>query len=263
MSPLSPAAKAIRRAILRASAASGQGHIPTSFSIVEMLCAVYDTMRHDPSRPDWLERDIFVLSKGHATLGLYCVLAQYGYFPVEDVDTFGAFASRFGCHPDRLKVPGVEVSTGSLGHGIAVATGMALAFTLQESPRRVYALIGDGEANEGSVWEAIMVATHQRLNRLTLLFDFNQSQKRSLPIPNLSERLQAFGCDARDVDGHDLAAITSALATPSDRVRAIVCHTVKGSGSATLAANIFEWHRKSPNAEQLQRFMDELDADAV
>ena len=121
---MTPACKEIRRNILRASRASGHGHIPTTFSVIEMLCAVYETMKHDPARPDWPERDLFVLSKGHAALGFYAVLAHYGFFKLEELKTYGAFQSRLGCHPDRFKVPGVELSTGSLGHGIAVAVGM-------------------------------------------------------------------------------------------------------------------------------------------
>jgi transketolase len=152
----------VRELILRSSMASGHGHIPTCFSVVEMLLAVYATMRHNPNNPQWSERDFFVLSKGHAALGHYAVLAEQGYFDPDELKSFGAAHSRFGCHADRFKVPGIEVSCGSLGHGIGVATGMALALKLRQSPRRVFTLIGDGEANEGSVWEAIMVATALR-----------------------------------------------------------------------------------------------------
>ena len=141
---MSPSALAIRQAILRIAHQSGHGHIPTCFSVVEMLLAVYEIMRHDPANPAWPERDLFVLSKGHAALAHYCTLAQLGYFPMEDVVSFGAFRSSFGCHADRFKVPGVEVSTGSLGHGIGVAVGMALALKIDRSPRRVFVLVGDG-----------------------------------------------------------------------------------------------------------------------
>ena len=120
-----PPERFIRESILRISHRSGHGHIPTCFSIIEILCALYETMRHDPKRPDWSERDLFVLSKGHAALGLYCTLAYYDYFPISDVFSFGKFGSNFGCHADRLKVPGIEASTGSLGHGIGIAVGMA------------------------------------------------------------------------------------------------------------------------------------------
>ena len=260
MAAMASVCREIRRNILNASRASGHGHIPTSFSVVEMLCAVYDTMKHDPANPQWDQRDIFILSKGHAALGFYAVLAQYGYLKVEELNTVGAFMSRLGCHPDRFKVPGAEASTGSLGHGIAIATGIALAFRLQNSPRKVYTLIGDGEANEGSAWEAVMVATNLRLNNLTILYDSNRSQVRSLHIPNPAERFAAFGCDVSEVDGHDLAALKAVLAKPAETVKAVVAQTTKGYGCATLVNNVFEWHRKSPTPEQLGQLMKELGA---
>jgi transketolase len=257
---MAPSCREIRRSILQASRASGHGHIPTSFSVVEMLCAVYETMKHDPANPQWPERDVFILSKGHAALGLYAVLAHYGYFPVDELKTFGAFQSRLGCHPDRFKVPGAEASTGSLGHGIALAVGMALAFKLQNSSRRVFTLVGDGESNEGSVWEAVTVATHLQLKNLSILYDSNHSQVRSLHIPNPAERFAAFGCDTVEVAGHDLDALKAALAKPAPNVRAVVAKTVKGYGCPTLTANMFEWHRKSPTPEQLEQLLQELEA---
>lgn len=253
-----PVCRQIRRDILTASRASGHGHIPTSFSIVEMVYAAYASMKHDPKNPSWDERDIFILSKGHGALGFYCVLARLGYFGVEETKTFGAYLSKYGCHPDRRKVPGVEASTGSLGHGIGIAVGMALAFRLAGSARRVFALIGDGEANEGATWEAVMVAANLRLSNLTVLMDFNNSQVRSLPIANPTERLAAFGCRAHEVDGHDVDALKAAIAAPADTVRAVVARTVKGYGVRTLEQNIFEWHRKSPDGAQLDQFLNEL-----
>jgi transketolase len=255
--------KKIRSEILAVSHKSGHGHIPTSFSIVEMLCAVYAVMRHDPRRPDMPDRDIFVLSKGHASLGFYCVLAGQGYFPFEDVYAFGKFDSRFGCHPDRMKVPGVEASTGSLGHGIGLAVGMALAARIDDTSRKVYTLIGDGESNEGTVWEAIMVAAHLGLDNLVILYDHNQSQGRCLPIPNPGDRFRAFGCQVSEVDGHDLDALKAAVAAPAGRVHVVVANTVKGYGCKTLSDNMYEWHRRSPNAEQLTTLLGELHAGAV
>jgi len=255
-----PDCRKIRRNILLASRSSGHGHIPTSFSIVEMLYATYQAMRHDPANPAAADRDIFILSKGHGALGYYCVLAHAGYFPVEEVKTFGAYRTKFGCHPDRRKVPGVEASTGSLGHGIGIAVGMALAFKLQGSPRRVYTLIGDGEANEGSTWEAIMVAANVGLPNLTVLVDFNKSQVRSLQIPNPAERLRAFGCEVQEVRGHDVEQLLSALRAPARGVKAIVAHTIKGYGCRTMEENMFEWHRKSPDAAQYDALLAELDA---
>jgi len=260
MATMTPACRDIRRNILKASRASGHGHIPTSFSVIEMLSAVYETMKKDPANPQWAGRDIFILSKGHAALGYYAVLAHYGYFKNAELATFGAFQSRLGCHPDRLKAPGAELSTGSLGHGIAVAAGVALAFQIEKSPRRVYTLIGDGECNEGSVWESIMVATHLKLSNLTILLDYNRSQIRSLPIPNPAERLAAFGCDTLEVNGHDVDALKAAIAKPATTAKAIVANTTKGYGCPSLTNNVFEWHRKSPNPEQLEMLMKELEA---
>jgi len=260
MAAMTPFCREIRRNILIASRASGHGHIPTSFSVIEMLCAAYDTLRHDPQNPQWPERDIFILSKGHAALGHYAVLAQYGYLPVAELNSFGAFQSRLGCHPDRLKVPGVEVSTGSLGHGIGVAIGMALAFRIAGSPRRVVTLIGDGEANEGSVWESIMIAANLKLSNLTVMLDFNRSQVRSLQIQNPAAQFQAFGCETIEVDGHDLEALKAALVKSAETVKAVVACTTKGCGCPTLVHHVFEWHRKSPQPEEFDRLIQELEA---
>lgn len=260
---MNPECHAIRQHILTYSHLSGQGHIPTSFSIVEMLYAVYQTMRFQPANPQWAERDIFVLSKGHASLGHYSVLAHFGYFEPAELQTFGAFQSRLGCHADRLKAPGVEVSTGSLGHGIGVATGMALGIQLHKQSRKVYTLIGDGESNEGTVWEAVMVATDQKLSNLTLLYDHNRSQIRCLQIPNPAERFRAFGCDVFEVNGHDVAQIQAALKAPQQQVKVIVCNTVKGYGCPSLTQDMFAWHRRSPKADELQQLMEELNATAV
>lgn len=252
--------KAIRRHILTVSHKSGHGHIPTCFSVVEMLYAVYSTMRHDPVHPDWPERDIFILSKGHAALAHYCVLAQFGYFPCVAVETLGAYQSTFGCHADRHRVPGVEVSTGSLGHGIGLAVGMALAFQLRHSTRHVYTLIGDGESNEGSVWEALMVAANLRLNNLTVFFDNNNSQRRSMPITNPALKFSAFGCQTHEVDGHDVEALRHVMQLPHSAVKVIVANTIKGHGCSVLVNNVFEWHRKSPNIAQYDALIKELDA---
>jgi len=259
MATMTPACREIRRNILEASNLSGHGHIPTSFSIVEMLCAVFDTMRHDPTNPEWAERDIFILSKGHAALGYYATLAQYGYLPVKELATFGAFESRLGCHADRLKVPGVEVSTGSLGHGIAVAVGMALAFKISNECRRVFTIVGDGESNEGTVWESVMVAVNLKLDNLTILFDANDSQTRSLQILNPGDRFRAFGCETIEVDGHDMEALMNALSVPGSGVKAVIAQTVKGHGCRTLSNNVFEWHRKSPKSDELPTLIKELE----
>ena len=256
--------KKIRENILRISHHSGHGHIPTCFSVVEMLRSVYESMRHNPERPDWEERDIFILSKGHAALGLYCTLAQYGYFAVSDVFSFGAFESKFGCHADRFKVPGVELSTGSLGHGIGVATGIALGFKLSGSTRRVFVLIGDGESNEGTVWEAAMVAANLGLDNLTVLLDYNCSQSRCLPLARPEDKFSSFGFTAKAVDGHDLTAMKETLQCPVEGTpRAIVAHTVKGKGCPTLVNEVFAWHRRSPAKDELKMLLEELNETPV
>jgi transketolase len=256
--------KEIRANILQVSHLSGHGHIPTCFSIIEMLRAVYESMRHDPKRPDWVERDMFILSKGHAALGLYSTLAQYGYFPISDVFSFGAFESSFGCHADRFKVPGVEVSTGSLGHGIGVAAGMALGFKLSGSSRRVFVLIGDGESNEGTIWEAAMVAANRGLDNLTVLLDNNCSQSRCLPVARPEEKFSSFGFKVLAVAGHDLSAIKEAIQSPAGGApRVIVAHTVKGKGCPSLIRDVFAWHRRSPNRKELEILLGELNETSV
>jgi len=251
--------KQIRENILLISQHSGHGHIPTCFSVIEALRAVYETMRHNPKQPNWNERDIFILSKGHAALGLYSVLANYGYFPISDVFNFGSFESNFGCHADRLKVPGVELSSGSLGHGIGVAVGMALGFKLSGSFRRVFVLIGDGESNEGTVWEAAMVAANLNLNNLTVLLDNNCSQSRCLPVTRPEEKFSSFGFNVMSVNGHDLFAIKEALQSPTDdRPRIVVAHTIKGKGCPSLVKDVFAWHRRSPDADELKTLLGEL-----
>jgi len=260
---MTPFCKEVRRDILKIARASGHGHIPSSFSIVEILCAIYATIKHDPKNPSWQDRDIFILSKGHAALAHYCTLARLGYFSIDRVYSFGSYLSDFGGHADRLKVPGVEASAGSLGHGIGIAVGAALALKLKNTDRRVSVLIGDGEANEGSVWEAVMVATNLGLNNLTIIYDNNLSHCRGLQIPNPADRLKAFGCEVAEVNGHDIDGLKEALSQKSQRVRVIVAHTKKGCGCPTLIENQYEWHRKSPNDAEFALLMKELDAETV
>ena len=201
----------VRKDILRISHHSGHGHIPSCFSVVEMISAAYSVMKHNPSNPQWDQRDIFILSKGHAALAHYCILAYLGYFPISDLYSFGKFGSDFGCHADRHKVPGVEWSTGSLGHGNSVAVGIALSFKIRNSSRKVIVLIGDGEANEGTVWESLLVAANLRLDNLYFIFDNNKSQIRCLPITKPLEKFRAFDCETVEVNGHNVVELKEAL----------------------------------------------------
>ncbi len=258
------ARKQIRKDILAISHASGHGHLPTCFSIVELLQALYETMRHDPANPGLADRDLFVLSKGHAALAYYVVLARQGYFPLDAVASFGSCGATFGCHADRSKIPGVEVSTGSLGHGIGVAVGMALALKINKQPgRRVFTLVGDGEANEGTVWEAALVAESLKLDNLTVIYDNNRSHGRGLQITNPGEKFASFGFDVEEVDGHDMEAIKACYRKQGDRPRAVIANTVKGCGCRTMVADQYAWHRRSPKDAELQTLLEELDAPSV
>ncbi|MEO0562769.1 MAG: transketolase [Chloroflexota bacterium] len=261
---MDPRAFKIRQNIIDISHKSGHGHIPTSFSIIESLCAIYNQMTHNPEKPDDPDRDVFILSKGHASLGFYCVLAEYGYFPIEDVYGFGAHDQKFGCHPDRLKVEGAEASTGSLGHGISLAAGMALGMKIKGEDRQAFTLIGDGESNEGTVWETLMVAAHNELKNLTVIFDANNSQIRCMPISSPAAKFKAFGCNTIEVDGHDVNALEEAIKAPSDQVKVVVAHTVKGYGckSFTEGDGMFAWHRRSPSAEEQAMLLEELNEHA-
>lgn len=260
---MTPHCKNIRKSILSISKESGHGHIPTCFSVVEILYAIYSTIKHNPENPDWDDRDIFILSKGHASLAHYTVLAHFGYFGIKDVYSYGACNSDFGCHADRLKVPGIEASTGSLGHGIGLAAGMALARKIRKHPGRVYTLIGDGESNEGSVWEAVMVAKNLNLSNVTVIYDNNMSHSRGLQIHNPAERFGAFGCKVAEVDGHDLDALASEICANGENVKAIVANTTKGYGCRTLVDNQYQWHRRSPNDAEYEKLIGELDEKAV
>lgn len=258
-----PICKEIRKDILKISRVTGHGHIPTCFSIVEILYAIYDTIKHGPQNPSWEKRDIFILSKGHAALGHYCVLAKFGYFDIKEVYSFGAFMSNFGCHADRFKVPGIEASTGSLGHGIGLAVGMALALKIKKSDRRVFTLIGDGEANEGSVWEAVMVAANLKLANLTIIYDDNKSHLRGLQIYNATEKFKAFDCEVSEVNGHNVEAIKEELIKRTNTVKVIVANTKKGAGCRTFVDNQYEWHRRSPSDVEVKMLMRELDEETI
>lgn len=254
-----PACKKIRKDILKIAKTSGHGHIPTCFSVVEIIFAIYNLMNRDPQNPSWDGRDIFILSKGHASLAHYCILAKFGYIDKKDLHSFGAFMSDYGGHADRKKINGVEVSCGSLGHGIGVGVGIALAFKIKKKHNKVFVLIGDGESNEGSVWESIMVSTNLKLDNLTVIYDNNMSHMRGLQIHNPVEKFKSFDCDVTEVNGHNVESLNKALKKQNENVKVIVANTKKGFGCKTLVENHYEWHRRSPNEEELQKLTRELD----
>jgi transketolase len=254
----------IRKDILKLSKITGQGRLGTDYSVVELIDTVYQHMRHDPNNPSWDDRDIFVLSKGHASLCYYTILAHNGYFSLEEVKTLKKYKSNFGGHLDRLKVLGAEASTGSLGHGIGLSVGMALGLKIQKSDRKVYVLVGDGESNEGSVWEAIMIAVSEKLDNLVIIFDVNQSQTRCLQLNNISGICREFGCRVEEINGHDESEILDSFnCHTKDKPLVVVANTIKGYPCQTLVDNKFEWHNKVPNEEYYNIFMKELNAKTV
>lgn len=257
----------IRRDIISMLAAAGSGHPGGSLSAVEILAALYGYKMHvDPTRPDMPERDRFVLSKGHAAPALYAVLANNGFFSKEEYKRLRKLGGMLQGHPDRNKCPGVDASTGSLGHGVSVAVGMALGLRLQGGSQHVYTLLGDGESQEGMVWEALMAAAHYKLDNLTVIFDWNGLQidgtnDQVMSLGDYRAKIAAFGLDVIEVaDGNDLEQVIAALDAPAcpGKPRGILCHTVKGKG-VSFMENAVGWHGKAPKAEEAQKALEELE----
>jgi transketolase len=232
----------LRRTILEQAHRAGVGHIGSALSIVEILAALFAGLRGEPDDPD---RDRFVLSKGHAALALYAVLHAAGRLSDDELASYCGDGTLLGTHPER-DLPGVDFSTGSLGHGLSIGAGAALAARLQDSERRVFVLLSDAELNEGSLWEAAMFASHHRLSALTAVIDANGQQalgytREVLALEPLDERLGAFGWDAVEVDGHDVAALTEALESRGERPRVIVARTTFGKGVSYMEGFV-KWH---------------------
>jgi transketolase len=251
--PLDERSRHLRAEVLRILGHARRGHVASAFSLVEILRVLYDEiLRVDPARPDWPDRDRFVLSKGHGCLALYVQLAEAGFFPREHLATFCASGSILGGHPQAGKVPGVEASTGSLGHGLPVGVGFALHGRLAQKDFRTFVLLGDGECDEGTVWEAALTAGKHRLDRLTALVDYNKMQcyaetAQVLDLEPFAAKWRAFGFAVREVDGHDRTALRRALRAVPFRAgspSAIICHTIKGRGIPGIEMNA-AWHHKS------------------
>ncbi len=261
-------ARALRRLIIDALEGGGRGHIGSSLSLVELVRVLYDDiLRVRPAEPDWPDRDRFILSKGHGCLALYAVLADKGFFPPDHLTRQCRPEAMLGGHPERALIPGVEASTGALGHGLSIGIGLALAARLQCRPSRVFVILGDGELDEGSVWEGAMAAAKHRLDHLTALIDHNKLQsygpvREVLDLEPLADKWRAFGFAVREVDGHDVAQLQAALrAVPfaPDRPSALICHTVKGRG-LDFAENDPTWHHKARiGADQIARMRDALE----
>ena len=255
-----------RRDILEEVHAAGSGHVGGALSIVEILVALYfSEMNIRTSQPEWGERDRFVLSKGHASAALYAILAERGFFSKEELLTFGAPGSNLQKHVDMHRVPGVDVSTGSLGLGLSMAVGMALADRVDGLNRRVYCILGDGETQEGSVWEAAMAASHFNLDRLTVFVDKNGLQvdgavQEIMNVEPLGKRWLSFGWHVQTIDGNNLVSILRSL----DRSRSnhgkphlILAQTIKGKG-IDFMENQVDWHSHPVSAEDLQKALVSL-----
>jgi transketolase len=256
---LDAVARACRVQIIRMITHATSGHPGGSLSVIDLLVAImFGRLRHDPRRPDWPDRDRVVLSKGHAVPALYTVMAKAGYFPEEQLITLRKLGSPLQGHPDRVALPGIEAATGSLGQGLSVALGMALGLKLGGSPARVYCILGDGEIQEGQVWEAAMSAPKlgrpdHHVDNLTVILDYNKIQlddfvTKILDLEPVVGKWQAFGWPVIEIDGHDFAQIGKAL----DQAEAnkgtptlVVAHTVKGKG-VSFMENQSEWHGKAP-----------------
>ena len=251
--PLDGRSLYLRRLVVRALEGGERGHVGSSMSLIEILRVLYDdVLRYRPDEPRWPDRDRCILSKGHGCLALYVVLADKGFFPLAELDTFCRRDSILGGHPEAGKVPGVEASTGALGHGLSIGVGMALAMRMQKRGYRVFVVMGDGEINEGSVWEAALCAGKHRLSNLVGLIDYNKMQSAGptaeiQDLEPLLDKWRSFGFAATEVDGHDVATLRRVLdSVPLDpqKPTAIVCHTVKGKG-IPVAEHEPTWHHKS------------------
>ncbi len=271
MQNLQEKTKELRRTIFKTIYRGGGGHIPGSLSIVEILVVLYHrVLRIDPDNPKAPLRDRFILSKGHAGVALYAILADKGFFDRKHLDTFGRRGSILGGHPDMHKVPGVEASTGALGHGFPFGVGMALAGKLDKKDYRVFILLGDGECQEGSVWEAALFAPQHKLDNLVVIIDYNKYQAldkldRIVSLEPLVDKWKAFGWEVKEVDGHDMNRLENLFkSTPfvNGKPNLIIAHTIKGKGISFME-NVPIWHYRLPNAEEMKVVCNELDLERL
>jgi transketolase len=252
----------LRKSIVDMVVRSGEGHIPSSFSIVDLVATLYKSvLRIDKHNPDYPERDYFVLSKGHGSAALFAVLHDEGLLSNHDIESYSSWGGILGGHADATKVPFVEASTGSLGHGLPIATGIALGLKIKNKANRVFAIIGDGESQEGTTWEAALVAVNRGLNNLCVIVDWNESGMQLNPIDDLPAKWIAFGWDTRVIDGHNPQELIDALKDfTSDSAKtptAIVAKTIKGYGVSFIEGH-GAWHHKIPSESELQAIYKEL-----
>ena len=259
-------AKKLRRHIIMMIGKAGSGHPGGSLSAVEIVTALYfKLLRHDPSNPQWPDRDRFILSKGHAAPLLYAALAETGYLPVGELCTLREMDSRLQGHPDKTCTPGVEMTCGSLGQGLSFGIGVALAARLNSLDYRVYVLLGDGECDEGQVWEAAMSAAHFRIDNLVAIIDHNKLQidgwnREVMNLEPFPDKWRAFGWHVVELNGHDIPQLLAAFEKAEQvkgRPTAIIAHTIKGKGVSFMENNV-DFHGKAPTPEEADRALKEL-----
>ena len=256
------------RSLIIDGLSTGRGHIGSSLSLVEMLRVLYDDVLHvRPHEPDWSGRDRFFLSKGHGCLALYAVLADHGFFSKDELKQFCKPGALLGGHVDA-HIPGIEASTGALGHGFPIGVGAAIAARMRRRSSRVFVVMGDGELDEGSVWEAAMAASKHKLDNLTAVIDYNKLQsygriEEVLPLEPLTDKWRAFGFEVREVDGHDVTALRetfAALPFREGRPNAVIAHTLKGRGIGFAELNAAWHHKSSLDASAIDELRKALEA---
>ena len=257
----------LRRLIIRAFEGGQRGHLGSSMSLVEIMRVLFDSyLNYDYLNPKWEDRDRLVFSKGHGCLALYVLLADKGFISLDDLDTFCHFNSILGGHPEYGKVPGVEASTGALGHGLPIAVGMAIASKIKNKKNKTVVVLGDGEINEGSNWEAALSASKHKLNNLIAIIDYNKLQsygetREVLNLEPLQEKWTSFGFDVLETDGHNVVEILNSLKNfnlSNEKPKILICHTVKGKGFSFAEHNP-SWHHKSKMSnEEIQLMYESL-----
>lgn len=259
-------ARRIRLKTLRMIDRARSSHLGSAFSMAELLAVLYTRiLRVDPARPAWEDRDRFILSKGHACAPLYVVLAERGFFPASWLDEFYLDGSHLAGHASHTGVPGVEISTGSLGHGLSIACGMAVAGKHDRKSHRIFALLSDGECDEGSTWEAVLFAPHHHLDNLVVIVDYNKIQslgtvKEVLDLEPMAAKWRAFGWAVQEIDGHNLNQIDETLARvpfEAGKPSCVIAHTVKGKGVSFMEDKLL-WHYRAPDRDEMARALAEL-----
>lgn len=260
-------ARKLRQHIVRMTCAAASGHPGGSLSAADLVTVLYFyKLRHNPKDPSWAERDRFVMSKGHAAPVLYAALAEAGYFPISYLNNLRRIGSSLQGHVDMLTLPGIEMSTGSLGQGLSAANGMALAARLDKKDYRIYCILGDGECQEGQVWEAAMTSNHHKLDNLTAIIDHNKYQidgrvEEIKSLEPLADKWKAFGWNVINCDGHNMKAIIEALekaASVKGKPSMIIADTVKGKGVSFMEEKPLEYHGRAPSAEEEKKALSEL-----